>query len=77
MMLTTIRVRMEDRDTLNRWCLQKGIKMPELMHEMIEYGVRIRQQAFYASLPAPSSMDVPVRWRKSKNYKRYHDEYKK
>jgi hypothetical protein len=31
--------------------------MPALIDQMIEYGVRLRDQAFYASLPKPSRFD--------------------
>lgn len=65
-MTVTIRVNPGDRDTLNRWCQSRGCDMPALVRDMIEYGVRRRQQAFYAGLPAPSRFAPPVRWRKSR-----------
>jgi hypothetical protein len=53
----TIRVYADARDTLNLWCAQKRCSMPELMDKMIQFGIRQRDQAFYASLPKPSRFD--------------------
>ena len=67
-MTVTIRVLPGDRDTLNRWCVSRGCDMPALVRDMVEYGVRRRQQAFYATLPAPSKFAVPVRRKESRRY---------
>lgn len=55
-MTTTIRVNSTARDRLKQWCWQKQCDMPELIDQMIEYVIRKKQQAFYNSLPAPSTV---------------------
>ena len=61
-----IRIYKSDRDTYNRWCIKKGINMPELHKTMIKYGISQRYQSFYNSLPSPSKFNVPLRKGKSR-----------